>query len=178
MAVSQPLQSRLIGALFVERGLVSESQIRVALELQHETGQQLGQILVERFGVSRKELASVVAEQWAKLGGSAGPEDNASWRRLGEIFAAKANAAVRTTEFLIPRRGVSLLDGDGQPFCDRRADEAMFNALRERLDPAIPIAEIDANINDPIFAERAVDAMLHLIAAINTSPATSSGTRT
>jgi hypothetical protein len=86
MSVPQPLSSRLIGALFVERGLVSESQIRIALEIQVESGQQLGQILVERFGVSRKELASVVAEQWAKLGGSAGPEDTASWRRLGEIF--------------------------------------------------------------------------------------------
>ena len=89
MPVPQPLQSRLIGALFVERGLVSESQVRVALEIQRETGQQLGQILVERFGVSRKELASVVAQQWAKLGGSAGPEDNASWRRLGEIFVER-----------------------------------------------------------------------------------------
>lgn len=86
MTAPQPLQSRLIGALFVDRGLVSESQIRIALEIQNETGQQLGQILVERFGVSRKELASVVAEQWAKLGGSAGPEDTASWRRLGDIF--------------------------------------------------------------------------------------------
>ena len=89
MAAPQALPTRLIGALFVERGLVSESQIRVALEIQHETGQQLGQILVERFGVSRKELASVVAEQWAKLGGSAGPEDAASWRRLGEIFVER-----------------------------------------------------------------------------------------
>jgi hypothetical protein len=44
---------------------------------------------VERFGVSRRELASVVAEQWAKLGGSAGPEDTASWRRLGEIFVER-----------------------------------------------------------------------------------------
>jgi hypothetical protein len=86
MPAPQSLPSRLIGALFVERGLVSESQIRVALEIQRETGQQLGQVLVERFGVSRKELASVVAEQWAKLGGSAGPEDTASWRRLGDIF--------------------------------------------------------------------------------------------
>jgi hypothetical protein len=86
MAAPQTLPSRLIGALFVERGLVSESQIRVALEIQRESGQQLGQVLVERFGVSRKELASVVAEQWAKLGGSSGPEDTASWRRLGEIF--------------------------------------------------------------------------------------------
>jgi len=89
MAAPQALPTRLIGALFVERGLVSESQIRVALEIQHETGQQLGQILVERFGVSRKELASVVAEQWAKLGGSAGPDDAASWRRLGEIFVER-----------------------------------------------------------------------------------------
>jgi hypothetical protein len=86
MTAPQPLPSRLIGALFVERGLVSESQIRIALEIQNETGQQLGQILVERFGVSRKELASVVAEQWAKLGGTSGPEDAASWRRLGDIF--------------------------------------------------------------------------------------------
>ncbi|HEX6724771.1 MAG TPA: hypothetical protein VF073_05965 [Gaiella sp.] len=89
MPAPQTLPSRLIGALFVERGLVSESQIRVALEIQRETGQQLGQVLVERFGVSRKELASVVAEQWAKLGGSAGPEDTASWRRLGEIFVER-----------------------------------------------------------------------------------------
>ncbi len=89
MSAPQTLPSRLIGALFVERGLVSESQIRVALEIQRETGQQLGQILVERFGVSRKELASVVAEQWAKLGGSSGPEDSASWRRLGEIFVER-----------------------------------------------------------------------------------------
>jgi len=89
MPAPQSLPSRLIGALFVERGLVSESQIRVALEIQRETGQQLGQVLVERFGVSRKELASVVADQWAKLGGSSGPEDSASWRRLGHIFVER-----------------------------------------------------------------------------------------
>ena len=104
MPVPQPLQSRLIGALFVERGLVSESQIRVALELQHETGQQLGQILVERFGVSRKELASVVAEQWAKLGGSAGPEDNASWRRLGEIFVDRGFVSQEELEHALERQ--------------------------------------------------------------------------
>jgi hypothetical protein len=45
------IASRLIGSLFVDRGLVSESQIRVALEIQRETGEQLGQILVQRFGV-------------------------------------------------------------------------------------------------------------------------------
>ena len=93
MDVAATLTSRLIGSLFLERGLVSESQLRVALEIQRETGEQLGQILVERFGVSRKELANVVAEQWAELGQSGSPEadarSNDSWQRLGQIFVQR-----------------------------------------------------------------------------------------
>ena len=93
MDVAATLTSRLIGTLFVDRGLVSESQIRVALEIQRETGEQLGKILVDRFGVSRKELASVVADQWAELGQSGSPEadarSNDSWQRLGEIFVQR-----------------------------------------------------------------------------------------
>ena len=92
MNVAETLTARLIGTVFVERGLLSESQIRVALEIQRETGQQLGQILVERFGVSRHELASVVAEQWAEFGRSGvetDPASNESWRRLGDIFVER-----------------------------------------------------------------------------------------
>jgi uncharacterized protein (UPF0261 family) len=83
--------------------------------------------------------------------------------RLGEIFAEKANVATGPTAFLIPQRGVSILDGDGQPFCDRPADGAMFTALRERLHPKIPFVELDANINDAVFSQRAVDMLLELI---------------
>jgi hypothetical protein len=85
------IASRLIGSLFVERGLVSESQIRVALEIQRETGEQLGQILVKRFGVSRKELARVVAEQWKEMGRGGGVDNSPveNWRPLGEIFITR-----------------------------------------------------------------------------------------
>jgi hypothetical protein len=85
------IASRLIGSLFVERGLVSESQIRVALEIQRETGEQLGQILVKRFGVSRKELARVVAEQWKDMGRGGGADKSPAenWRPLGEIFVTR-----------------------------------------------------------------------------------------
>lgn len=86
MTIPEPLPSRLIGALFVERGLISETQLAVALEMQQETGKQLGQILVERFGVPRKEVASAVAEQWAQLSHVAGENQTAARRRLGEIF--------------------------------------------------------------------------------------------
>jgi uncharacterized protein (UPF0261 family) len=84
-------------------------------------------------------------------------------RRLGEIFAEKANAATGPVAVLIPQHGVSILDAEGQPFCDRRADGAMFSALRERLHPEISFVEMNANINDEVFAKRAVNMLLALI---------------
>ncbi len=107
MNVAETLTARLIGTVFVERGLLSESQIRVALEIQRETGQQLGQILVERFGVSRHELASVVAEQWAEFGRSGmdtDPASNESWRRLGDIFVERGFVTPEQLEQALARQ--------------------------------------------------------------------------
>jgi uncharacterized protein (UPF0261 family) len=84
-------------------------------------------------------------------------------RRIGEIFAGKANAANGPVAFLVPLRGVSMLDGDGQPFCNREADRALFEAITANLKPGIPVIELDLNINDPLFAAKAVEMMLELI---------------
>ena len=84
-------------------------------------------------------------------------------RQMGEIFAKKANAATGPVAFLIPLRGVSMLDGDGQPFCDREADRAIFDAIKANVKPGIPIVEVDLNINDPAFAANAVEMMLQLM---------------
>ena len=84
-------------------------------------------------------------------------------RRMGEAFAAKANAAAGPVAFLIPLKGVSILDGDGEMFCDREADAAMFDAIKANLNEGIPVVELDNNINDPAFAAKAVEMMLELI---------------
>jgi uncharacterized protein (UPF0261 family) len=84
-------------------------------------------------------------------------------RQMGEIFAQKANAAKGPVAFLIPLRGVSILDGDGQLFEDRAADQAMFDAIKANLRADIPVVEMDANINDPAFSAKAVEMMLALI---------------
>jgi uncharacterized protein (UPF0261 family) len=83
--------------------------------------------------------------------------------QMGRIFAEKANAARGPVAFLLPLAGVSILDGDGQLFCDREADQAMFEAIKSNLRPGIPVIELDHNINDPEFAAKAVDMMLDLI---------------
>ncbi|MDP6543772.1 MAG: Tm-1-like ATP-binding domain-containing protein [Phycisphaerae bacterium] len=88
-------------------------------------------------------------------------------RRMGEIFAEKANAATGPTAFLLPLKGVSILDGDGEMFCDRQADQAIFDAIKAGVRDDIEVAEIDCNINDPEFAAKAVEMMLALIAEKN-----------
>ncbi len=84
-------------------------------------------------------------------------------RRMGQIFAEKLNAARGPVAVLVPLRGVSVLDGDGQPFCDRDADRAMFQTLRAGLRQDIRYVELDANINDAAFSAKAVEMMLGLI---------------
>ncbi|MFT5468732.1 MAG: hypothetical protein ACI8UO_003844 [Verrucomicrobiales bacterium] len=84
-------------------------------------------------------------------------------RRMGEIFAEKLNAATGPVAVLLPLGGVSILDAEGERFCDREADQAMFDALKSNLRSEIPVEEIDANINDPEFAVRATELMLELI---------------
>src|SRR5690349_949015 len=67
-------KTRLIGAIMVERGLLTPSQLRDALELQAERGGLLGEIVMEEFGVSRAEVSQVIAEQLAELEGETGSE--------------------------------------------------------------------------------------------------------
>ncbi|UCE48680.1 MAG: Tm-1-like ATP-binding domain-containing protein [Phycisphaerales bacterium] len=83
--------------------------------------------------------------------------------KMGRIFAQKANAASGPVAFLIPLKGVSILDADGQPFCDRDADEVMFEAIKANLKKDVTVVEMDNNINDPEFSAKAVEMMLDLI---------------
>jgi uncharacterized protein (UPF0261 family) len=93
-------------------------------------------------------------------------------RQMGEIFARKANAASGPVAFLVPLRGVSMLDGDGQPFCDRAADHAMFDAIKQNLRPGIQFVDLDRNINDPEFAAKAVELIIELIQQAKTTHGT------
>jgi chromosome segregation ATPase len=63
---SSAVSARLIGSIFVEKGLITEEQLEQALELQRTTGERLGEILVEKFDIERLELAGALAEQWAE----------------------------------------------------------------------------------------------------------------
>ena len=67
MEASTAIRSRLIGAILIEKNLITGEQLERALQLQEDTGERLGEIVVAEFGISRLELAGVLAEQWADL---------------------------------------------------------------------------------------------------------------
>ncbi len=89
------------------------------------------------------------------------PSENAE---LGRRIAEKLNRAGSPTVLFVPLGGVSAIDVDGQPFHDREADEALFDALREHLDGArVEVQELDTDVNDPAFATAMADRLHELV---------------
>ena len=86
-------------------------------------------------------------------------------RRLGEMLAEKVNAYTAPVTVLLPRGGVSVISAVGGPFHDPRADETLFEAIKQTLRPEVPVVELDCTINDPAFAKAAAEALLANIAA-------------
>ena len=78
---------------------------------------------------------------------------------LGRRIARKLNAARGPVTLFLPLRGVSLIDTEGQVFWDAQADRALFDALRETLDPGVDVRELDTDVNDPAFARAMADTL-------------------
>jgi uncharacterized protein (UPF0261 family) len=84
------------------------------------------------------------------------PEEN---RRMGEWIASRLNEAEGPVRFLIPEKGVSLIDAEGQPFHDPEADAELFGAIERTLKQTDNrrLIKLPYNINDPEFAEALVE---------------------
>ncbi|RPJ51427.1 MAG: UPF0261 family protein [Chloroflexi bacterium] len=89
--------------------------------------------------------------------------DVAENRRMGEMIACAANEAQGPVAILLPLKGVSMLDSPGNQFWDPAADGACYEAIKASVKPGIPVIEMDCNINDPEFAEKAAGLLLELL---------------
>ncbi len=83
--------------------------------------------------------------------------------KLGKIIAEKLNAAKSPTALLLPLRGVSAIDAEGQPFYGPEEDAALFDTLRADIADNVELAELDNNVNDDEFALFAAKKLVELI---------------
>ncbi len=91
------------------------------------------------------------------------PEENRAFARW---IASKLNQSVAPLVVLIPERGVSALDAQGQPFFDPAADQILFDELEAAIDSTSSrqVRRLPYHINDPEFARAIVETYLDLAA--------------
>src|SRR5688572_4741594 len=89
------------------------------------------------------------------------PQENAA---IGTEIATKLSKAAGPVAVLLPSRGVSAIDREGQPFDDPAARRALHDAIKAGLPPD-RVTELDLHINDAAFAEAAARTLVALMDA-------------
>ena len=82
--------------------------------------------------------------------------------RIGADIGRKLSSARGPVSVLLPRRGVSAIDREGQPFDDPDARATLGRAIRE-AGPRLEVVELDHHVNDPEFADAAARRLLELM---------------
>ncbi len=84
------------------------------------------------------------------------PEEN---RAMGAWIGDKLNQCDGPVRFLIPEKGVSLIDAPGMPFHDPEADAALFEALEGtvRQSGTRRLVRLPLHVNDAAFSQALVE---------------------
>ncbi len=83
--------------------------------------------------------------------------------RIGTDIGHKLSAAKGPVTILLPLRGVSAIDRNGQPFDDPAARQALFDAIRAS-GPKLDVRQFDQHINDGAFAAALAGRLLEMMA--------------
>ena len=85
-------------------------------------------------------------------------------KSIGHEIATRLADATGKTTLMLPLKGVSMIDVEGQPFYDPEADKVLFDTLRTELEGSnVEIVELDTDINDKEFAVAAAKKLISLL---------------
>jgi uncharacterized protein (UPF0261 family) len=82
---------------------------------------------------------------------------------VAETFAKKLNKAKGPVRVVIPGKGWSAVDREGSPAYDPNEDAIFTKVLKKNLKEDILVREVDANLEDPEFAEAVVEAFWEIV---------------
>jgi uncharacterized protein (UPF0261 family) len=107
----------------------------------HKPPEYIPDIYHERKGRWHNELAWGIERT---------PEELAE---TAELMAVKLNKGRGPRAIVIPKLGISEFDRPGQPFHNPERVNLFTQALKSKLSPEVKLVELNAHINDRIFAE-------------------------
>lgn len=82
---------------------------------------------------------------------------------IGRVMAEKLNKAVGPTVVIIPLGGFCMYCHEGEALHDPEGDKIFIASLKKHLKSQIQVVEVDAHINDPVFAQTAVSFLIRMI---------------
>lgn len=82
------------------------------------------------------------------------PEENYA---IGRATGQRVSDGCGPRAIVMPQRGVSAYDSDGGPFWDPQADLEWWRGVTDTVGAGVQLRVMDLHINDPAFAELAVD---------------------
>lgn len=82
---------------------------------------------------------------------------------LGKLLAHKLNRAKTPVTILLPRKGISQIDKEGDIFYNPGADDALFESIKSNCSADIPVIEVDAHINEEAFSVALVEHLLKIL---------------
>lgn len=89
--------------------------------------------------------------------------------RLARIIEEKLNRGTGPVTFVIPTKGWSEADGEQGPLYEPDTNRLFITELKSRLDSRVEVIEVDAHINDELFARvvvRQLDTLMKKASAI------------
>jgi uncharacterized protein (UPF0261 family) len=82
--------------------------------------------------------------------------------KVGRLTAERLNESKGPVIYVLPLKGFSMPNHPGGALYDPPADEAFRTELRQHLDKRIQLIEVDADINNEVFARTLVKSLLSL----------------
>ena len=78
-------------------------------------------------------------------------------RAVAQVVAAKMESATAPVAFLLPTQGIQEWDQEGEPLHEPEALDAFLVEMRKAVPPSVAFTEVDAHINAPEFALKAME---------------------
>jgi len=82
--------------------------------------------------------------------------------QIAAVFAEKLAQAAGPALLLFPEKGWSAVDPPGGHMFDKEQDRVFLSILKEKVGPRLGIREVDANLEDPAFADEVVKACIEI----------------
>lgn len=87
-------------------------------------------------------------------------------KEIGHVIAEKLSVAKGPATIMLPLKGVSGIDAEGEPFYGPEEDKMLFDTIRSEVNrDVVDLEEFDLHVNDKEFAEAAAQKLIDLMQA-------------